>query len=297
VPAAIGETFVALSALVWAGLVVLYALKWLVAREDALSELAHPVACCFIGLAGVATLLVAGGALPYSRPVATVLFGIGAAVTLLFAIWRTGGLWQGGRDAATTTPVLYLPTVAGSFVTAAAAAGLGHPDWGQLAFGAGMFSWLAIESVLIHRLLTAVPLAPALRPTLGVQLAPPVVGAVAYLGITQGPPDMVAHALLGYGLLQALVLLRLVPWIREEKFGPSYWAFTFGATALAIAPLRMVERGDTGLVAWLAPILFVGANLLVLLILAGTLKLAWQRRLVAKSIAIPLGRMKPDGAV
>jgi tellurite resistance protein len=295
-PAVIGEVVVALAVVVWAILVLLYGLKWLVARDEALGEAAHPVACCFIGLAGVATLLVAGGVLPYSQLAATVLFALGAAATLLFAIWRTGGLWQGERDHSTTTPVLYLPTVAGSFVTAAVAAALGHPDWGQLAFGAGLFSWLAIESVLIHRLLTAAALPPGLRPTLGVQLAPPVVGGVAYLSLTQGPPDMVAHALFGYGLLQALVLLRLLPWIREEAFSPSYWAFTFGVTALAVAPMRMVERGDTGLIEVLAVILFIAANVVVGVIAAGTVWLAVRRRLIAKSVTIPLGRAKPTGA-
>lgn len=130
----------------------------------------------------------------------------------------------------------------------------------------------------------------------GVQLAPPVVGAVAYLSITQGPPDIVAHALLGYGVLQALVLVRLLPWIRQEPFAPSYWAFTFGATALAAAPLRMVARGDTGLIAGLATVLFLAANLLVVLIAIGTVRLALRRKLVAKAVVIPLGRVKPTGA-
>jgi tellurite resistance protein len=295
-PAVIGEALTALATAVWAVLALLYGLKWLVAREDALSEVTHPVACCFIGLAGVSTLLVAGGLVPYSRPAATLLFAVGTAFTLVFAVWRTGGLWQGERDPATTTPVLYLPTVAGSFVSAAVASALGYPDWAQLAFGAGALSWLAIESVLIHRLLTAGALPPALRPTLGIQLAPPVVGLVAYLGITQGPPDLVAHALLGYGLLQALVLLRLLPWIRQEAFAPSYWAFTFGATALATGPLRMVARGDAGPVALLAPLLFVTANVVVVLIAIGTVRLALQRKLVAKVAVIPFGRVKPTGA-
>jgi tellurite resistance protein TehA-like permease len=55
-----------------------------------------------------------------------------------FAIWRTGGLWFDARDHTATTPVLYLPTAAGSFVSAAACAIFGHADWGQLAFGAGL---------------------------------------------------------------------------------------------------------------------------------------------------------------
>jgi tellurite resistance protein len=277
-PAVIGEaiSFVAIG--VWGLLVILYALKWLLAHEEALKEVAHPVQCCFIGLAGVATMLVGGSLLPYSRLGAEVLFGLGALFTLLFAVWRTGGLWQGDRQDAATTPVLYLPAVAGSFVTAIIAGALGYPDWGQLFLGAGFFTWLAIESVLIHRFYTTT-LVPAMRPTLGVQLAPAPVCAVAYLSVTQGPPDLVAHMLLGYAILQALILLRLLPWIRQESFTPAYWAFTFGATALATAPLRLIDRGDTGPIALLAPVLFVVANLLVGLIAIGTLWLLVRGRL------------------
>jgi tellurite resistance protein len=268
-PAFVGEAISFVAIAVWAILIVLFALKWLVAREEALKEVAHPVQCCFIGLAGVATMLAAGGLLPYSRGIAEVLFTFGALYTLLFAIWRMGGLWQGDRQDASTTPVLYLPAVAGSFVTAAVAGALGYADIGQYIFGAGFFTWLAIESVLLHRFFT-VTLPPPLRPTLGVQLAPAPVGAVAYLGVTQGAPDMVAHALIGYGVLQALILLRLLPWIRQEPFAVSYWAFTFGATALAAAPLRLIDRGDTGIIVYIAPILFVAANIVVGAIAIGT---------------------------
>jgi tellurite resistance protein len=38
-----------------------------------------------------------------------------------------------------------------------------------------------------------------LRPTLGIQLAPPTVGCAAYLSITSGPPVLFAQALMGYG--------------------------------------------------------------------------------------------------
>ncbi|TXI07475.1 MAG: dicarboxylate transporter/tellurite-resistance protein TehA [Rhizobium sp.] len=279
-PAAVGEvlTFVALA--VWLLLIVLYLLKWMVAREEALKEVAHPVQCCFIGLVGVATMLVAGGMLPYSRIAAETIFLIGAAYTLLFSVWRTGGLWQGERDISTTTAVLYLPSVAGSFVTAIVGAALGFPDWAQLFFGAGFFAWLAIESALLHRLLTGPALPPALRPTLGIQLAPPAVGALAYISVTQGAPDMLAHAMVGYGLLQALIMLRLLPWIVKEDFNPAYWAFTFGATALATAPMRMVERGDVGPVTQLAPILFVAANIVVGLVAFTTVWLVANRKLV-----------------
>jgi tellurite resistance protein len=123
----------------------------------------------------------------------------------------------------------------------------------------------------------------ALRPTLGIQLAPPVVGAVAYLSVTTGAPDLLAYAMLGYGLLQALLLLRLLPWIRQQPFAPSYWAFTFGATALASAPIVMVERGTTDAVASIAPYLFVAANIVVGLIAIATVGLMFQGRLLPKA--------------
>ena len=236
-----------------------------------------------MGLIGVATMLIAIAVLPYSRLASEVAFAAGAAFTLGFAVWRTGILWHGGRDPADTTPVLYLPLVGGAFVTAIVAAALGHGDWGQLAFGAGFFSWLAIESVLLHRLYTVASVPAPLRPTLGIQLAPPAVGGVAYLSVTTGAPGELAYAMLGYGVLQALLLLRLLPWIREQPFAPSYWALTFGATALAAVPLDMMERGSTGAIAAIAPYTFVTANIAVALIALATLRLMLEGRLLPKA--------------
>ncbi len=273
-PAWIGEALMAAATLVWAILAVLYILKWVYAREAAKAELLHPVQCCFIGLGGVTTMLVAGAILPHSFTLGLVIFAIGVVLTIGFGVWRTGLLWQGDRDPATTTPILYLPTVAGTFVSAIILSALGYPDWGLAAFGAGFFSWLAIESVLIHRLYTAPALPPMLRPTLGIQLAPPTVGGMAYLSCTSGAPDLLVHMMFGYGLLQALILIRLVPWIAKQPFAPSYWAFTFGLSALPTLAIRIVERGETaGPVATLAPYLLAICTILIALIAVQTLRL------------------------
>lgn len=283
-PTLIGELLMAAAAAIWLVLLVLYALKWLLARETALAELSHPVQCCFVGLVGVATMLVAGGCAPYSRRLALALYVSGALYTIAFAVWRTGGLWLGGRDAAQTTPVLYLPSVAGSFVAAIIGSGLGLSDVGSFFFGMGFFGWLALESVLLHRLLTAPSMVPALRPTLGIQLAPPVVGAVALIAVAPQAPALLAHAMIGYGVLQALVLLRLLPWILEEPFKASYWAFTFGVTALAIAPVRLVSLGDEGVIRYLAPGLFCFANAVVAVVAIGTMYRLLQGSLMARPV-------------
>ena len=84
----------------------------------------------------------------------------------------------------------------------------------------------------------------------------------------------------GYGLLQGLILIRLLPWILEQPFAASYWAFTFGATALPLACLRMVERGDNGPLSVLAASLFAIANAVILGIGFGTIFLVLNGRLL-----------------
>jgi tellurite resistance protein len=279
-PSLVGETLMLAGGFVWAVLIVLFAAKWIFTKDAALTEARHPVQCCFIGLAGVSTMLVAIAIQPYSHPAALTTFSVGLVFTLGFALWRTGELWHGERDPAATTPVLYLPSVAGSFVTAIGAGALGYPEWGRLAFGAGLFSWLAVESVLLHRLYTATSLPPALRPTLGIQLAPPTVGATAYLSVTSGSPDMVAYGLIGYGILQLLLLARLLPWILEQPISPAYWGFTFGLTALATAMVRMVLRGDSGPVEMMAPVIFGLVTMILTLLIVRTLWLLVSGRML-----------------
>ena len=279
VPAAIGETIVAIGALIWLALVALYVAKWLLVPTAARAELDDPIQCCFIGLIGVAGMLVAGAILPYVASGAYVLFAVMAVFTFAFGLWRTGLIWRGSRAATTTTAVLYLPLVAGSFVCTTVLGAIGATDWAQLTFGAGFFSWLAIESVLLHRLYTAEPLAEPLRPTLGIQLAPPTVGAVAYLNATGSSGDIIVHAMLGYGILQFILLARMLPWI-TRRFVPSIWSFSFGITALATATETLTLRGDKGAIAMLSMPAFLIANVLVGVFAVGTLMLLAQRRLL-----------------
>lgn len=290
-PAMIGEAIIWVAIVVWAVLSLLFIGKWIYRQRDALTEFDHPVQCCFIGLMPVSTMLVGIALIPYNATVAGVIGGAGALGQILFAVYRTGVLWTGGREQTSTTAVLYLPTVAGNLVSANLASAFHFPELAAMFFGAGVLAWFALESVLMHRLYTQEPLAPALRPTLGIQLAPPVVACSAYLALTTGEPDLVAKGLLGYGLIQALILVRLLPWIVQQSFSPGYWAFTFGLTALSYDTMRFAERSASTLFKGLAEGIFVIVNILLAIIVIGTLKLLVQGRLFPKS-STPIANAK-----
>jgi tellurite resistance protein len=296
-PSVASEAILAVGAAVWAALIALYLAKWLFARAAARTEFEDPIQCCFIGLAPVTTMLTAAAALPYDHMAATILALVGAAGAVIFAVYRTGRLWMGGREESATTPILYLPTVAAGFVAASTMNALGWGDWGRLAFGAAFFSWLAIESVLIRRLYNAPALPPGLRPTLGIQLAPASVGAVAYLNISGGQADIFAQALLGYALLQALILLRLTPWIFAQPFAPSYWAFSFGLAALPTAVVRIAEQGADRPMLILAPALFLLANVAIGVLAIGTIVLLLRGKLLPAAPSVQAVATPPPTSV
>jgi tellurite resistance protein len=181
---------------------------------------------------------------------------------MCFSLWHNGSLWKGGRNQSDSVPTLYLPTVAGNFTSAAALGALGYPDWSWLFLGAGMFSWLALESLIIKRLWLAQELPSMQRPLLGIQFAPPVVCAMAWLSISPGSSDHWILMLWGYGLYQLMLGIRLGKWLGSQPFAPSYWAYTFGIAAATVSGLKLALAG-VGAAQIIAIPVFIGANLFI----------------------------------
>jgi tellurite resistance protein len=287
-PSAVGSGIGFFGVAVWLGLLVLYACKWWLCRADAMKEFLDPVQSSFVSLVLISTMLASGPILQVSPAVGTVLFGVSVVIQFALGVWLLGRMWQGGHGADFATPALYLPTVGQSFVAANGAAALGWTQIGGVLFGCGVLSWLATESIVLSRAATREPVPLGLRPAMGVQLAPPVVGGLAYLSLTTGMPDLAAHMLFGYGLYQAALLSRLCVWLRQPSFSAGYWSFSFGVTALPAMAMRMVERGDGGPMHWAAPVLFIGANLFIAWLLVCSLRLLVQGRLLQSPASVPV---------
>jgi tellurite resistance protein len=283
-PKEIGEYTLLLAGIVWAILIFFYISKLLWARNEAIAELKHPIQCNFIGLTGVATLLMAVAIKPYHYNAAMVFYIIGSVVQLCYGIYITRSLWKGENDPNMITPALYLPSVAGNFVSAYISGVMDHHTMGFIFLGVGLFSWLNLESIITNSLNHRGSMPLPIRPTLGIMLAPPAVGCVAYLSNTNGTPDIFAKALLGYAIFQFLKLLSVFPWVSKQPFTAGYWAFSFGVTALAGASVSFVTRGVVGNFEWLSISLFIFANIVILILVVKTLILPVQGKLLPQPI-------------
>lgn len=197
---AIGDGLVALAAMIWALLTIAFISRAIRFPWSVLQEMRHPFASSFVSLFPATTMLVAIGFVPWFRPLSLLLFGIGVVLQLSYSAWQSAGLWRGKHPSDATTPGLYLPTVANNFISAMACGALGFNDAGLVFLGAGIFSWLSLEPVILQRLRSHGELPAAMRTSLGIQLAPALVACSAWLSVNGAEADTFAKLLFGYGL-------------------------------------------------------------------------------------------------
>lgn len=278
-PQSIGETVLAAGGVSWGLFVLIYLYKCLYRRENALAELHDVIQCCFISLIPITTILMGAALLPYMPYLAAAFVAVGILGAICFAAYRSGGLWRGRHVVDATTPVIYLPTVAASFASASVLGTLGLTDIGLLFLGAGAFSWLGLEAAVLQRLRTGTALPSPLRGVIGIQLAPPFVGCAAYLALNGGQIDLLARLLIGYGLLNLILLARLLPWIMEKGFAVSLWAFSFGLGSMAAVGVHLQA---TGVMPGLGTALFWGGSILIGCLIMGTLLLMLRGRFLLR---------------
>ncbi|WP_034455722.1 dicarboxylate transporter/tellurite-resistance protein TehA [Buttiauxella noackiae] len=279
----IGEAFESLAIVIWLTLALAFIVRLVKFPQTVIDEVRHPLKGSFVSLFPATTMLVSIAIVPFIRPLAVGMFVFGATVQLAYAAWQSAGLWRGSHPHTDTTPGLYLPTVANNFISAMACGALGFHDLGILFFGAGVFSWLSLEPAILYRLRSAGELPESTRTSLGIQLAPALVACNAYLSVNGGQPDFFAKMLFGYGLLQLLFMLRLMPWYLMQPFNASFWSFSFGISALAATALHLGMGSNDGLFTALAVPLFIFTNFIIGLLLVRTVILLYQGKLLLRA--------------
>jgi len=278
-----GEILVTLAMVIWLLLTVAFLTRAVRFPRSLLAEMRHPVMSSFVSLFPATTMLVAIGFVPWYRPLALFLFVVGVVVQLSYAAWQSAGLWRGKHPEEATTPGLYLPTVANNFISAMACGALGFHDAGLVFLGAGVFSWLSLEPVILQRLRSAGELPAAMRTSLGIQLAPALVACSAWFSVNGGEADTFAKMLFGYGLLQLLFTLRLMPWYLSQPFNASFWSFSFGVSALATTGLHLGQSSPSGFFHAIAIPLFIFTNAIIALLLVRTFILLMQGKLLVRA--------------
>jgi tellurite resistance protein len=236
-------------AIAWSGavllgvLMLLYLLKSLRYPHVFKSEFAHPLTGSLMALVSVALLLCAVyfGELRHAGWLALVLAALawqGVIAVRIVAMLTTASL-----PLAAVTPALYIPPVAGGLVGGMALNTLGYPGWAGLLFGMGIASWALLEVRVLNRLFEGVMPEP-LRPTIGVEMAPPSVATLAVATIWPTLPADVLIIGLGICAGPIVAVIARYKWWSAVPFGIGFWSFSFPMAAMASAVIEVVRRGS-----------------------------------------------------
>lgn len=189
--------------------------------------------------------------------------------------WRVVALLStGALHSESVSPVLYLPIVPGGFVGAMVLYQLALPGFAMLLFGMGLGGWALLEIRILHRLFAG-PLAPEVRPSIGLEIAPAAVGTLAALHLW---PQMSGELIMiGVGVSSGPILAILTRWRwwSSVPFSIGFWSFSFPLAAVASAMVEAVRRAGWPIEVAFATCLVI--SLVVLVLLFKTLQISVRR--------------------
>lgn len=268
-------------------LLLIYLAKTLRHPQTIAAEFTHALAGSLMALIPLAFLLCI---IYFGTPGHTgwLLFTL-ATLTLqgVIAIRIVAIITTAALPAGAVTPALYVPPVAGGLVGGMALQTLAYPGWAALLFGMGLASWALLEIRVLNRLFEgAMP--EALRPTIGLELAPATVGTLAVATLWPQLPGELLIIGLGIAAGPLVAVLARYKWWRQVPFAIGFWSFSFPAAAFAAALIEVVRRGG-----WPPAIAGAGlalASAVIALLTWHTLRLMAQGRLLP---AAPIQAARP----
>lgn len=223
-------------------LLLFYGFKALRHPQAIAAEFTHPLAGSLMALIPLSFLLCT---VYYGRPdhAGWLLFLLATlALQGVIAIRIVAIITNASLPAGSVTPVLYIPPVAGGYVGAMALQTLGYPGWAALLLGMGLVSWALLEIRVLNRLFEgAMP--DALRPTIGLELAPATVGTLTVATLWPQLPGELLIIGLGIAAGPLVAVLARYKWWRQVPFAIGFWSFSFPAAAFAAALVEVVRRG------------------------------------------------------
>lgn len=245
-PPFLGQVFLLVAILAFAVVSAIYTTKILRHRQAVLAELNHPVKRNFFATFSIALILLSI-ALMHQLPRLSLFFlAVGACLQLVFllyvmSVWISHDNFQIQH----MNPAWFIPVV-GNIVVPIGGSHHGLMEISWFFFSIGLLFWIVLLTIVMYRIIFHDPLPERLMPTLFIMIAPPAVGFISYMALTDSL-DAFARILVYSAFFFTLLLFSQVARFGRLKFYMSWWAYSFPLAAMTLASIRLHE--STGLAA------------------------------------------------
>ena len=247
----------------------LYGLKAVHHFENVQKDFTHRIRVNFFSAISISFLLLSIAYLGYWPMVALVRWWMG---TLLHTVlmFHTITFWiRDNFEIRAMNPAWFIPVV-GNILVPVAGVDFMPAAFSFFYFAVGVFFWLVLFTIFVNRVIFHHQMPEKFMPTLFILLAPPAVGFIAYMRITQSW-DVFAALLLFLTYFFVGLLLFLHKSFRGLPFFISWWAFTFPMMAVTLASAVAYQVTAVALFKYAAWVMSVLALLMVILVSVRTI--------------------------
>ena len=221
-----------------------YMLKLAIHPKAVKGEMNHPIKSSFMASISVSFLLLSIAYYDFAPTVSIVLWYVAAPLQLFFTLLVIKYWIHNDLEVVHSNPAWFIPIVGNVLVPVVGVDAA--PIYVSLFFfSLGLFFWIVLFTIMMNRVIFHNPLAKKLIPTFFIFIAPPAVGFISYLKITNGSIDMFSIFLYSIALFTLLLLLFMIRMYDVKMFFISWWAYTFPLAAITIATLLMHNIYDS----------------------------------------------------
>ncbi len=278
VPEAIGGGLRWAATGLFACLLFVYVLKLSRHPTAVMAERAHPLTQNFFPAISIGVLLLVIAWAHAAPGVAHWLWNLGAASHLVFTLLAMSGwIHHAHFEIKHVNPAWFIPVV-GNILVPVVGASFAHSDISWFFFSIGLVFWLVLLTIVLYRLFFHEPMPVRLTPTLFILLAPPSVGFLAYLALTDSL-DAFARTLYFTALFLGLLLASNAARFYRVPFFISAWAYSFPMAALTLATFEMAARTGLPFYGWLGWALLALLSGVVAILAGKTLTAALKGRI------------------
>ena len=266
----IADILAYLSIVLFATILVTYLLKIFKYTEQFKQELSHPIRINFFAAISISFVLISILTKEINYDISFICFSIGAILHLFFT-FNTLSFWiNKAVEVQHSNPAWFIPIV-GNLIVPVGGVGYFSNSVLMFYFSIGIFFWMIMLSIILNRIIFHKQFAQKFMPTLFILIAPPSIGLVAYIKMTN-TLDMFAMILFNLGLFFTFLLLFMYKNFLKIQFFISWWAFTFPLATIALATMLVYSKLQEVIYLYFSYLFIVAVTIVVAIVAVNTVK-------------------------
>ncbi|MEA2002238.1 MAG: SLAC1 anion channel family protein [Actinomycetota bacterium] len=263
------DILLALTAAVFVVLAGIYTLKGVRFGSAIVEELQSPVKLSFFPTISISLILLSIATMNQMVGLSKALWVIGTVAHLLLTLYvMQAWMHHPHFETQHLNPAWFIPVV-GNILVPIAGITHGYSEISWFFFSVGLVFWGVLLVIVFNRMIFHAPIPARLFPTLFILIAPPAVGFIAYVRLTDGL-DAFGRIMYYAALFLTLLLVSQIDRFTRLEFFLSWWAYSFPMAAITIATMVMFEQTGERFFETAAYVLLVMVTVLVVFLATRT---------------------------